>query len=296
MWPYKFILNLLGPMVESGKINLQTQTPITSITNDGHKQNPACKYSVHTSRGTILAKQIICASNAYVAGLLPEYEKNIIPCKGICCHIATPEGKGPHSAPLLTNSYIHHTPDGDLSYLIPRTDGSIIVGGASKSFFPYKEQWYKNVDDSRLIDAAKDYYEGYMQRTFHGWEDSGADVTKIWTGVMGYSFDSHPHIGRVPDKEGQYIAAGFNGHGMPVIWLATKGLVAMVVSDMRRTSGAADVPRKEFKDIGLPRLYETTKERIRRAQTAKEEDGDIIGIGAAFAKDATLEINSTEEP
>ena len=259
IWPYKFILAILKIILASGSVNLQTHTSATSIVAD-----PNGGWIVDTPRGNIHANKVIHASNAYVSGLLPEYESNIVPCKGICCRITVPEIT---VAPLLNNSYINRTEDNTLSYLIPRSDGSIIVGGAAATFKAFKEQWYRNVDDSILINAAKDYYEGYMQRTYRGWEDSGAKIDKIWSGVMGYSYDSNPHVGAVPGKPGQCIWAGFNGHGMPVIWLAAKELANMVVEDV------------EFEKTGLPRLFKTTQERIDRARMGKEENGDILGTG-----------------
>jgi glycine/D-amino acid oxidase-like deaminating enzyme len=246
----------------TGKVNLQTYTPATSITPD-----PKGGFIIGTPRGQIHANKVVHASNAYVPGLLPEYENNIVPCKGICCRITVPEGT---TVPLLNNSYINRTKDKVLSYLVPRADGSIIVGGAAATFYPYRDQWYNNVDDSILIEAAKDYYTGYMQRTYRGWENTGAKVDKIWTGVMGYSYDSNPHIGVVPDKPGQFILAGFNGHGMPVIWLAGKELAKMI---------AHNVP---FEQTSLPRLFKTSQLRIDRARDGREEDGDILGTGSYF--------------
>ena len=263
MWPYKFILALVEILVTSGRVNLQTYTPATSITPD-----PKGGYIITTPRGKTHANKVIHASNGYVSGLLPEYAHNIIPCKGICCRIAVPEGS---TAPLLNNSYINRTTDGTLSYLVPRADGSIIVGGASKLFKPFKDQWYNNIDDSTLIDSAKDYYANYMQNTYNGWENSGAAVENIWTGVMGYSYDSNPHIGAVPGRKEQFILAGFNGHGMPVIWLAAKELALMAVQG------------REFETTRLPRLYKTTRERIEKATSGNEEDGDIIGTGGFSA-------------
>ncbi|OJJ47375.1 hypothetical protein ASPZODRAFT_132360 [Penicilliopsis zonata CBS 506.65] len=259
MWPYKFILHLVSSMLDQG-VNLQTHTPVLSVT-------PAEEggFAIETSRGSIQATQVIHASNAYVSALLPEYSHNIIPCKGIACRIAVPEGT---QAPLLNNSYINRTEDNTLSYLIARADGSIVVGGASAKFRPFLDQWYNNVDDSVLIDSAKDYYEDYMQRTYHGWEESNAAVDKIWTGVMGYSYDSNPHIGHVPGKPGQFVLAGFNGHGMPVIFLGAKGLAKMVVGNL------------PFEQSGLPRLFRTTQERIDRAKNGRQEDGDILGTGS----------------
>lgn len=259
IWPYKFILAILKTVLSSGTVNLQTHTPATLII-----ASPSGGWIVDTPRGKIHTKKVIHASNAYVSHLVPEYESNIIPCKGICCRIIVPQGT---VAPLLNNSYINRTEDGTLSYLISRADGSIIVGGAAAKFKPFMGQWYRNIDDSVLIDAAKDYYEGYMQRTYRGWEDSGAKIDKIWTGVMGYSYDSNPHVGVVPGKVEQFVLAGFNGHGMPVIWLAAKELARMVAQDIK------------FEETGLPRLFKTTRERIDRARIGKEEDGDILGSG-----------------
>lgn len=259
MWPYKFILGLLEVMLPTGKINLQTNTPVTSVTSDSNGG-----FNVGTTRGNTHASKIIYANNAYISALLPEYDQNIVPCKGICCRITVPEGK---TAPLLNNTYINRTEDNTLSYLIPRADGSIIVGGASSKFRPHRDQWYNNVDDSVLIDSAKDYYENYMQETYSGWEDSGAKVDNIWTGVMGYSYDSNPHVGEVPGKPNQFVVAGFNGHGMPVIWLSGKAVAKMV---------SEDVP---FEQTGVPRLFKTTQERIERAKNGSEEQGDILGTG-----------------
>lgn len=258
VWPYKMILHLLKTLVTSESVNLQTHTPVHDV-----KPSPNGGFTIETSRGKMHAKKVVHATNGYVKSLLPEYAANIVPCKGICCHIAVPEGQ---IAPHVNNSYIIRTPEHDgavLSYLIPRADGGIIVGGASALFRPHLDQWYDNVDDSILIDSAKDYYDNYMQRTFRGWENSGAKVKDIWTGVMGYSFDSNPHVGEIPGKPDQLIIAGFNGHGMPVIYLAAKGLAKMIREG------------KPFEECGMPRLLKTTQQRIDKAQ-AGPEGGDIL--------------------
>jgi glycine/D-amino acid oxidase-like deaminating enzyme len=249
-------MHLVKSILSTGIVNLQTHTPAVSITPD-----PNGGFAVQTPRGNIHANQVVHTNNAYVSGLLPEYAQSIIPCKGICCRITVPLEA---TAPLLSNSYINRAKDNTLSYLIPRADGSIIVGGAAARFKSQREQWYNNIDDSTLIDAAKDYYTDYMQRTYRGWENSGAKVDKIWTGVMGYTYDSNPHVGAVPGKPGQFILAGFNGHGMPVIWLSGQQLAKMVAQGVT------------FEQTSLPRLFKTTQHRIDRARCGSEEDGDIL--------------------
>lgn len=80
---------------------------------------------------------------------------------------------------------------------------------------------------------------------------------------MGYSSDFNPHVGEIPGRPGQYICAGFNGHGMPVIFLAAKGLTEMIANG------------KSFEDVNIPRLYKSTVERIKKAQEGPE-GGDIL--------------------
>lgn len=57
-----------------------------------------------------------------------------------------------------------------------------MVGGARRDYFKDLSQWYDVADDSKLIEPAKHYFDGYMQRHFRGWEDSGAETDKVWTG------------------------------------------------------------------------------------------------------------------
>ena len=116
----------LAKLILTVGVNVQAYTPVTSVQSD-----PRGGFFVETPRGRIHATTIVHANNAYVSGLLPEYAKNIIPCKGIYCRITVPDGVTP---PLLNNSYINRTDHHTLSYLIPRTDGSIIIGGSSAKF------------------------------------------------------------------------------------------------------------------------------------------------------------------
>ena len=60
-----------------------------------------------------------------------------------------------------------------------------------------------------------------------------------------------PHVGPIPNKPNQYICAGFNGHGMPQILGATKGVAKMI------REGCS------FADTGIPEAFQTTDERLK---------------------------------
>jgi hypothetical protein len=78
-----------------------------------------------------------------------------------------------------------------VEYQITRTDGSIIVGGGRPLYFHKGGEWYNVFDDSKLIEPAVPYFEGLMQSRYRGWENSGAKIDKIWTGILGVSFFRH---------------------------------------------------------------------------------------------------------
>lgn len=165
---------MFSKAIQKGGLNIQTTTLATSISATADEEG---RWTVSTDRGSVKARKVIVASNSYTPGLLPEYRDQIIPYRAVACHIETPK-----PAPLLVNTYALRFKDWDFDYLIPRPDGSIIVGGARSAYFRDKEIWYNNTDDCKLIEQARGYFDGYMQRNFRGWEDSGATVKEIWTG------------------------------------------------------------------------------------------------------------------
>lgn len=163
---------MLNKAVKGG-VNLQTYTPVTSVSEQPDEDG---SWNVTTSRGTVKAKTVIFATNAYSSALIPELKNKIVPVKGICSRIVSPKRI------LLTNSYVLRFNDREYDYLIPRSDGSIVVGGARRDYYTDLESWFNVYDDSTLIESAKNYFDGYMQRHFVGWDDSGAYTDKVWTG------------------------------------------------------------------------------------------------------------------
>ncbi|KAL3443965.1 FAD dependent oxidoreductase-domain-containing protein [Aspergillus insuetus] len=245
LWPYKLIMHLLRKALQRG-VNLQTHTPVTSIekSNTGSSTH---RWKVHTTRGTILAKKLIVATNGYTSAILPQYRNKIVPVRGTCSRIVAP----PNSAvPKLTRTYTIRHNAWNYDYLIPRADGSIVVGGARPAFIDNPDSWYNVSDDSRVLEDAVRYFGGYMQRYFNGWEGSCAFTDRVWTGIMGYSSDGLPHVGLVPGEEDQWVIGGFTGHGMPQVFLAAEGVAKMVLQGL------------EFRETGLPRLFETMQARL----------------------------------
>ena len=319
VWPYKFVSHLLRRAISWGA-NLQTDTLATSITPDTTKPG---RWIVTTPRGSPSAKQIVLATNAYTGALLPLFSSKITPCRGTACHIAiptldpstatTPNNKSHSLPPHLPNTYALRFAPKEYDYLIPRpTDGSIIVGGAKQVVLKDESLWRNNVNDNELIPGAEEYFTGYMQRHFRGWEDSGAELKKIWTGVMGYSSDLMPWVGEVPgvslsdragekmdsevhdvsrdptpsgendkQKKGQesgsgiFVCAGFTGHGMSRILGCAKAVAALLSERHHSNHGAGSVHNRR----------RVTNEEIHRwipkpywiTRERLEKPGDVVG-------------------
>ncbi|KAE8853215.1 hypothetical protein HRS9122_00207 [Pyrenophora teres f. teres] len=240
LWPYRLVVHLLKKAISNG-VNLQTHTPVTSVSQQS--TSSADRYwIVDTPRGSIRAKTVVYATNGYTSALVPEMKDKIVPVRGVVARLVG--GK----APKMTDSYMMRISDYEYDYMIPRPDGSIILGGAKRDFYKNLHEWFDVADDSQLTKDARRYFDGYMQRHFYGWEDSGARTQEIWTGIMGYSNDGFPYVGPVCDRPGQYLCAGFNGHGMPQIFLSAKAIATMIVK------GNAE-------DIDLPVPYRISPDR-----------------------------------
>ncbi|KAI0020269.1 FAD dependent oxidoreductase [Xylariomycetidae sp. FL0641] len=256
LWPYKLVMHLLSTAVARGA-NLQTHTPVEAIseTADGEGY-----WTLRTPRGPLRARQVIFATNAYTGGVLPAYADAIYPVKGTCCRVvpsaaAAAAATGPERLESCGIAW-HGLPLAE-SYYAAQPDGSIVAGGGRSCFRHDKTLWFRRVDDDTLIGPTVPYFAGWAARTFAGGE---AGVESMWTGIMGGTPDGAPHVGPVPGKAGQFMCAGFVGHGMPNVLLCAKGVVRML------TEGCP------FAETGVPACYETSLERLQDAKRLTEED------------------------
>lgn len=175
-------------------MNLQTSTPVLDVKAIGDS------HTVVTPRGSIEAKTVIVATNAYTAGVLPEFLDRIVPIRGTACSITPPPSHSPGGSPgPFRYTYgMRHGP-GQSDYMIPRQgrgrvpgigDTSLILGGAKGCFQNDLSVWYDNVNDDEELPGVRSYFENYMGKYFVGWKGANArgNVDRVWTGGWSASF------------------------------------------------------------------------------------------------------------
>ncbi|KAF2264173.1 FAD dependent oxidoreductase [Lojkania enalia] len=266
LWPYKLVTSILEKLVKDGKLNLQTTTPVTQITSSdsGHV--------IHTARGEISSRTVILATNGYTSALLPEFADLIVPVRGEMSALFPPK-----NSTILPDSYgmvgALGQPANNDDYLIqrpyegvPNPGGHLMFGGGRGS---------SNLptigvsDDSVIDEGAAAYLRGALLKVLRlGGDIEGLKELKAaaqWTGIMGYSRDNHPWVGKVPDKEGLWLCGGYTGHGMPNGTLCGKAIVDMVLGEEAGDNVLA-LQDKMVKEGNIPKSYLISKERIANAR------------------------------
>lgn len=279
LWPYKLVTFMLEKLVKNGQLNLQTKTPVTEITSsDG-------THTLHTPRGTISSKTVVLATNGYTSALLPHFADLIVPCRGEMSALIPPAGMT-----LLPNSYgmvaALGQPANNDDYLIhrpfegvPNPGGHLMFGGGRGAGH------YPSIgvsDDTVIDEGSAAYLRGALLKVMElGGQTEGLNELKAaaqWTGIMGYSRDDHPWVGKVPGNEGLWLAGGYTGHGMPNGTLCGKAVVDMVLGEMDGKDLTA-VHEEMVQKGDMPTSYILTKERIDRARqmlTVQQQDAQGV--------------------
>jgi glycine/D-amino acid oxidase-like deaminating enzyme len=94
-------------------------------------------------------------------------------------------------------------------------------------------------DDTVLVDSSVEFLQKSVISLF-GHERKDSKIISAWSGVMCFSSDSMPLVGRLPAEltsragEGEWICGAYNGYGMPSAWLAGESLALMMLGNPPR--------------------------------------------------------------
>lgn len=244
-------------------LDLFTNAPVVSVTPSASSTS---SWDVNTAVGSIKTRFVVHATNAYASHLLPNLaagDQAIVPTRGQIVAYQPGQGGNPH----WSSGY-----GGSITYHFQRQGGGpVILGGYRQT--EQKEE-FGNSDDSTLSPLVSAGLRSYLPSAFPEWfspADGGVEgvVQLEWTGVMAYRKSGVPLVGHVfvdgEKQDGQFISAGYTGHGMPRCQPCGAAVGLMVVDELRGKRSA--VPE------WLPGHYESKAGGSDRPRDGREKEG-----------------------
>jgi glycine/D-amino acid oxidase-like deaminating enzyme len=156
------------------------------------------------------ADTVVVATDGYPSGLLGPLEGLIVPTRGQV--IAT--------EPVAEKLFdIPHYGRHGFDYWHQPEDGRIVAGGF-RDVSLQDEFTADEVVTPAVQEALEDFVSGLVGRRLR--------VDHRWAGIFGMVLDFLPVVGRVPGREGLWVAGGYSGHGN-VLGFACGRLVARAI-------------------------------------------------------------------
>jgi hypothetical protein len=227
------------------------------------------------------------SQNRWASHLLPEFSNLIHPCVCTVGAIKAPEG-----FMKLTGSQHWDSNINNYHVQLPPPYNTLIVGGAKAVVAHYPHDWVRTDAEDKLNPGVAEFYKTWPKSDIVDWpgqEDEAELALEItqggnWTGVESISIDAFPWVGPVPGHSGQFVAAGFHGHGMPRILLSTAHITPLILEDLG-TQWAA--PELVSAYPPLPEPFVVTEKRVRaftEADAQKDYDETVKSYEASAAK------------
>src|SRR6185437_4876842 len=156
---------------------------------------------------TLEAEQVIVATDGYGHGLVPELADTIWPTRGQVI-VSEPIDRVLYDKP-------HYARQG-FDYWQQLPDGRVLLGGF-RDVSILDELTDVEVTTPRIQDA--------LERFLGELIGEKPRISHRWAGIFGLTQDLLPLVGRVPGRDGLWVAAGYSGHGN-VLGFACGELVA----------------------------------------------------------------------
>lgn len=215
--PAKLAQWLLTQSITKGT-RLFTHCPATAIVQSPSSAGGGVQWEITTPRGKVTASTVIHCTNAFAPYLLPQLESLVTPNRAQAHAIVPPPSLSAENM-LPSTMSLRYQLKHFFSVAQRRPDGIIILGSSRAN-----PKLSRAAMDSVLVPDDSAFNAEMRDNALAHWADCfpesdpkvlapGEGLLHAWTGIIGMTPDSVPFIGKVPDAPGQWICAGFNGHG-----------------------------------------------------------------------------------
>lgn len=242
IYPVKLAQWLLTDSIEKG-CRLYTNCPVSQVTRGEND-----KWNIHTDRGVVAAGRVIHCTNAYAGALLPQLSAMLLTPIKVQMHSLIPTQAFSGSNVLKTSMALRYEKHRYYALTQMAVDGMIIFGVAKPSGFTFDETSYTD----ELVMEGLEKFDSLFPRADYQKKRHGEGLDHAWSGLIAMTPDKVPYIGEIDGFEGQFICAGFNGHGMARIFSCVPGLVKLVLGG-------------SWQDTKLPESFRYSHGRLNKA-------------------------------
>lgn len=227
------MLDMSGGHIHPLNLALGEAAAVESLGGVIHEQSPAIRVErgdnpvVYTPKGSVKAKFVVVAGNAYLGNLLPELMAKSMPCG---TQVITTEPLSDEMArSLLPQDYCVEDCNYLLDYFRLSGDNRLIYGGGVV---------YGARDPSNIEAIIRPK----MLKTFPQLKNVKIDFA--WTGNFLLTLSRLPQVGRLGDNI--YYSQGCSGHGVTYTHLAGKVLAEALRGQAERFDAFASLPHYPF--------------------------------------------------
>ena len=188
--PARYVAGLAAAALRAGACVFE-QTRVRGIERTNRQ------FSVNTSQGTILAKDVLIATSGYTRSISPAFQKRIIPIGSYI--IATEQLSDDVARELIPHNRMVYDSLNFLHYWRLTPDNRMLFGGRA-AFLPETTNTIRKSEQILLRDLI----------AIHP-QLKNVKVDYAWGGTLDFTFDIMPHAG---EFEGVHYALGYAGHGV----------------------------------------------------------------------------------
>jgi gamma-glutamylputrescine oxidase len=230
--PLKYSLGLARAAQSLG-VRIHEQTAALSLEPAAA---PGTSSVVRTAQGSVKARQVLLAGNAYLQevapAIAPSLGARIMPVGTyiICSERIDPalcDSLIPSRAAVCDTNFV-------LDYFRPTADHRMLYGGRVS---------YSTVTPMNLAQSMQSRMAGTFPQLAH------TKVEYAWGGFVDISMNRAPDFGRLPQRSGAasvYYLQGFSGHGLALTGLAGKLVAEAMAGDASRFDTFARLKHRPF--------------------------------------------------
>ncbi|KIP02321.1 hypothetical protein PHLGIDRAFT_112157 [Phlebiopsis gigantea 11061_1 CR5-6] len=245
LWPLKLVsvlYNLAQNASDRFSLSLHTHTPVTVVSP--LRTTSARRWQLATPRGPVACSYVLHATNGYAAHLLPWLHgpNGIVPTRGQV--MAT---RASETFALGRTGFVGNQ---GFEYWFPRPNhtvsttgdkGQLVILGGGREATRGRGYEFHTVDDATINSEINTVLRRFLPAVFPDKFKVSTEPEMEWTGIMGYTKTKDPFVGPLIDPsdpgsevqyQGQYISAGYTGHGMPRGFACAEAVAGMIYADV----------------------------------------------------------------